>query len=132
MQKQSDDEPLDDLVHLLHEELEEETSVDEPSKADYTTHLYEELKPGYKVPEVVDPFLESFCQKKIDEDGGPRQMVEYLKVVAARETDKSHKLGWYKLPGDQYEGKSSGPGTYHYYHPHFIASVRCFVLKPGD
>ena len=50
------DEPLDNLVHLLHEEPKEETSTDEPLLADHTTHLYEELHPGYKVPEVLDPF----------------------------------------------------------------------------
>ena len=120
-------------MNLLQEEPEEETSTDEPLLADHATHLYEELEPGYKVPEVLDPFWESFCQKKIDQDGDPRQKVEYLKVLAARETNKSNKSGWYKLlPGDQCVGKSSGPVTYHYYHSHFIASAGCFVLKPGD
>ena len=133
MQEQIDDKPLGDLVNLLQEELEEETSTDELLLVDHTTHLYEELQPGYKVSEVLDPFWESFCQKKIDEDGGLRQMVEYLKVVVGRKTNKCHKPGWYKLLlGDQCVGKSSGPSTYHYYYPHFIASVGCFILKPSD
>ena len=68
MQEQIDDEPLDGLVNLLQEEPEEETSTDEPLLVDHTTHLYEELQPGYKVPKVLDPFWESFCQKKIDEE----------------------------------------------------------------
>ena len=51
----------------------------------------------------------------------------------ARETGKSHRPEWYYLrPVDQHGGKSLGPSTYHYYHPHFIVSVGCFVLKQGD
>ena len=140
VQEQTDDEPLDGLMHLLHEEPEKENSVDKPSKADYATHLYEELQLGYTVPTVLDPFWESFCRKKNNLESA-RQIAEYLKLIslegidahATRETDKSQKPGWYNLlPGDQCVGKSSDPDTYHFYHLHFTASVGCFVLKPGN
>ena len=147
MQEQTNDEPLEYHVNLMQEEQEEETSPDKPSFINHATCLYKELEPKYRVP--LDPFQEGFCQKKFNEGDGPRLIMEYLRAMAwenpnpqfgerieayiAKETDGSQKPGWYKLlPGDQHGGKAIGPGTYHYYHPHFIASVGCFVLKPGD
>ena len=72
-------------MQILHEEPKEETPTKVPSIDDHTKHLYEELQPGHKVPTVLDPFWESFCQKKNDMESGSRQMVEYLKAVALGE-----------------------------------------------
>ena len=65
VQEQTDDEPLEYLVHLLQEEPLVETPTKEPSTVDHTTHLYEELQPGYKVPTVLTPSGSPFVKRRM-------------------------------------------------------------------